>query len=178
MNLSLTTRELLKDATYFNDRIKSAAGKDVVTERRYCRALIFASWSALEGWVNYVCSDFAKLPEPKLSAYERAFLMEKRISITEDGEVHISNQDSYQKTLAKLCYVLKKFGGYSFPKDSDLWRQLKEAQRIRHCLVHPKMGAPDIRIDARAARLFLDVTKQTILLLASKIYGKKLKLPI
>lgn len=178
MNLSRLTKDLLKDAAYFYSKLKEASGKDAATEARYCRALIFTTWSALEGWINCVCSDFATLPERKLSKYERAFLMEKRIDIDEDGHLGISRQDSYQKIQTKLCYILRKFGNYSIPKDSNLWRQLKEVQRIRHSLVHPKISGVNFKMDDPTAKLFLDVTRQTILLLSSKIYRKKIKLPI
>lgn len=127
MNLARLTRDLLKDAAHFHDQMKKASGTDPSAEARYCRALIFAAWSAMEGWINYVCSDFATLTERKLSSYERAFLMEKRIEITEDGQLSVSNRDNYQKTIAKLCYVLRRFGNYSIPKDSSLWHQLQEA---------------------------------------------------
>jgi hypothetical protein len=129
----------------------------------------------MEGWINYVRSDFATLTERKLSSYERAFLMQKRIEITEDGRLSVSNRDNHQKTIAKLCYVLRRFGNYSIPKDSSLWRQLQEAQRIRHAIVHPKAAGPDFKMDLSTANQFIGVTKQVISLIGSKIYRKKLK---
>lgn len=118
---------------------RSTSGKSKQLRSFYCRSVFFHSWSALEGWINYVCDSFADT-DKSLSQFEIAFLRELGIQISEDGIVTLTNHDAFVPTLKKLAFVLRRFGrGYDIKSNAPaVWRELLRAQRIRHSLAHPK----------------------------------------
>jgi hypothetical protein len=175
MDLAKIVKQLLKDAEIFTGYARDAKKEgSIEIEGMYSRAAIFASWSALEGWVNYVCSDFSKLDNDKINLWEQAFLSEKRVEISEEGTFLISSQDNFQPTSTKLCFLFTRFGGYSFRKNREnLWSDLKKIEDIRNSIVHPSSGKKEILVNCKIAEEALNVTKQTVELLKDKIYHKK-----
>lgn len=174
MDLAKIVKDLLKDSEMFVELAKSAKREEnVKLEKSYSRAAIFASWSALEGWVNYVCSDFSKLSRDKITLWEQAFLKERRVEIDKDGTFRISSQTDFRPTHVKLCVLFNRFGEYSVRKnDPKLWGDFKEIENLRNLLVHPSSEKKEPLVNAETAEKALSVTKALALLLKDKIYHK------
>jgi hypothetical protein len=138
----------------------------------YCRAVFFGSWSALEGWINYIAYSFVNT-DHSLNQYEIALLTEKRIEVDDDGKIQITKQDEYRSTLKKLLFVFRRFGNDFDLKhnQADLWRRLREIEHIRNLIVHPKDTEHDIPISLKEAEKCYDTVQTTIDLLKEKIYG-------
>ena len=138
----------------------------------YCRMVFFAAWSALEGWINYTGESFAST-DGTLSEYEIAFLKEKRIQIGDSGTVEVTNTDAYESTLRKLVFICRRFGQRVNFKESqpDLWRELKNVEKIRHAIVHPKNRDTDLDLGVDAAEKCNKVIRDTIQVLQRSIYG-------
>jgi len=137
----------------------------------YCRAVFFSAWSALEGWINYISTSFAKT-DHTLSQYEISFLIEKRIEVDEKGLINITKQDDYHPALKKLVFIFRRFGKnfdlkYSRP---ELWRDLKEIEATRHSIVHPKDREQSMKVSLEEAEKCHKTVLTTINLLKEKIY--------
>jgi hypothetical protein len=175
MDLAKIVRELLRDGAMFVELSKSAKREgNVRLEKCYGRAAIFASWSALEGWVNYACSDFSKLSRDKMTLWEQAFLKERRVEIDKNGEFRISSQADFHPTSFKLCFLFRRFGGYRVREENEkLWSDFKEIENLRNLLVHPSSEKQELKVDANTAEKAMDTTKTLVMLLKDKIYHKK-----
>jgi len=174
LSLSKLVSSLLEDGKTFLllARDASRKGHDSLA-LSYCRAVFFSAWSALEGWINYIAKSFAET-DHSLSMYEIAFLKEKRLEVTEDGIVRLTNQDEYRSTLTKLVFILRKFGGDFDLKHSqpDLWRELKEIEQMRHGIMHPKTREQEIRLNIKDAEKCFNVTVKLVNLLRDRIFER------
>ena len=138
----------------------------------YSRAIFFSSWSAMEGWVNYIAYSFART-DNTLSKYEVAFLREKKIEMDKNAIIRITNQDDYKPTLKKLLFVLQRFGDYNLKQNQpSLWNDLKDMERIRHSIVHPKTRDEELNLRLEDAEKCHKTTLQIIDVLKDKIFGK------
>ena len=97
---------------------------------------IISSWSALEAFVNLVL--MISRPAPKLELHEIAFLEEKEWKLDNDGEFQYVT--AYQSTAKKMLFILNRFSSYGAKKfrQQKLWNRLKEAEKRRNNLIHPK----------------------------------------
>jgi hypothetical protein len=172
MSLGSLVSSLLDDGRKFAYFAREASrDKNEALMNTYCRAVVFSVWSALEGWINYISSSFAEI-DTTLSQYEIAFLKERKIQVNEDGLIEISNQDDYKPTTTRLLFILQKYGGrYDLKHENpDLWRRLREAEKTRHSLVHPKRVDEDMSLDLKNAEEFLETINEVIQMLRRKIY--------
>jgi hypothetical protein len=137
----------------------------------YSRAIFFCSWSAMEGWVNYIAYSFAKT-DNTLTKYEKAFLIEKKIEVDNNGDVRITNQDDYKPTMKKLIFVMKKYGNYNLKTGQPtVWSDLKNMERKRHSIVHPKTRNEEFNLELTDAEKCCETILQVINLLKEKVYG-------
>jgi hypothetical protein len=174
VDLAKTVKHLLRDSDVFLDFARDAkkAGNSEL-EERYSRATVIASWCALEGWVNYVCSDFSRLADDKVNMLEKSFLREKKIDMSKDGVFEITTRNDFQSTTVKLSFLLRRFGDYSVrAQQPKVWNDFKQMENARNLLVHPSFEKEELHIDARVAEKALRVTKQMTALLKEKIYGR------
>ena len=110
MSLAKLISSLLDDGKKFLVLARDAAKKrQDALALSYSRAVFLSSWSAMEGWVNYIAYSFAQT-DPSLGQYEISFLKEKKIEIDQNGIIRISKQDEYRPTLTKLVFILRRFG--------------------------------------------------------------------
>jgi hypothetical protein len=125
----------------------------------------------MEGWINYIAHSFAST-DGSLSQYEISFLTEKKIEVDENGKILITNQDEYRSTLKKLLFIFRRFGKDFDLKHSepDLWRRLREIEKTRHLIVHPKDREQEIQISLREAEKCYETVSRTVDLLKEKIF--------
>jgi len=171
MSFSKLLSDLIDDGNRFLNlaRESQRKGEDYLLNS-YCRAVFFSSWSALEGWIKYVSMSFIDV-YPDLSLYEKAFLLEKRLEINENGDILITNSDSYKPALLKLQYIFKKFGSYDFKhEEDDLWMKLNEIQKKRNELVHPKTREKDLVINYDSAENCYKNINKVIEIIKNKIF--------
>lgn len=175
MDINEFVKDLISDSKYFLDQAKD--NKKEIIKLRYIRAVITTIWSALEGWINCVSSDFVLLPEEKLKLYEKAFLLEKKLLLTEKGEFKITNQDQYNRIQDKILYLLKRFGNYEVDKGSKLWNNFKTTKKLRDGLTHPKSELLETKsLTIKNAEVAIDSVVEMLKLLTKKIYKKQLKI--
>jgi hypothetical protein len=171
MTLSQQVIDLIDDANnflfYANDAERQCDEKQKLM---YSRAVIVTSYSAFEGWINYISSSYAAHDNTiVISQFEKSFLLEKKIEVNNNGEIQITNQDKYENTCKKLQFILKRFGNYDLKKsDPCLWADLKKIERIRNLLVHPKKST-DKKIDLDDAKFCLKTITKVIEILKEKI---------
>jgi len=173
MTLSQQVIDLLDDSNNFLFYAKQQDREGHEKHKlMYSRAVIITSYSALEGWLNYISSSFAEQDDSSvLNQYEKAFLLEKKIEIDDNGDIQITNQDKYENTTKKLQFILKKFGNYDIKNnDPKLWSDFKKFEKIRNILVHPKRNSSDKKISLDDAEFCLNTITQIIQILKDKIY--------
>jgi len=153
LSLSKLVVSLLNDSKKYLSfaRDEFRKGNDLLAFT-YCRAVFLSSWSAMEGWINYIAHSFAQT-DSSLTKYEISFLREKKITVDENGLVQITNQDEYRPTLTKLVFVLRRFGTSCDLKQNlpDLWRRLKVAEQTRHSIAHPKTRDQELKLGLQDA---------------------------
>lgn len=174
MSLGKLISSLLGDSKKFLLLARDASKKkqDTLT-LSYSRAVFFSAWSAMEGWINYIAYSFAQT-DHSLSEYEVSFLKEKKIEIDENGIIRITKQDEYHPTLTKLVFILRRFGNNFDLRNTmpDLWHDLKEIEKIRHSIVHPKTREQEVCISLKDAEKCFDAVVKMVNLLKEKIYEK------
>lgn len=174
MSLGKLITSLLDDSRKFLVLARDASKKEQEPlALSYSRAVFFSAWSAMEGWINYISYSFAKA-DRSLNQYEVAFLVEKKIEVDESGMIRIRKQDEYHPTLTKLVFILHKFGNnFDIKKElPSLWHELKEAERVRHSIVHPRTREQEVCISLKDAEECFAVVTKTVNLLKREIYGK------
>ena len=175
MNLDKFVKDLINDSKYFLDKAKEIIDKK--NKLRYIKAVITTIWSALEGWINCVSSDFVLLPETKLQLHEKAFLLEKKFELTKRGEFKITEQDQYNSIEDKILFLLKRFGNYEINKNSKLWNDFKITKKLRDALVHPKSERIETKnLTIKNAEISIDSVIEILKLLTVKIYRRNLKI--
>ena len=99
-------------------------------------SVIFNSWCALEGYINYITS-IAKYAK-KLHPHEKAFLSEMKLRINDNGE--FTEGRKYYPTAAKILFILNRFSSVSQKKfkQTKLWNNIKISEDLRNNLTHPK----------------------------------------
>ena len=161
----------IEDAYYLALKGKEAA--DDREKKRYFRASIFYSISAVEAFVNYVGDTLSKSKE--FPPYEIAFLTDRRFDIT-NGQFEILDIPRYQRLEDKLRFLLNKFvPTYDF--NSSHWREFVEFKRFRDSLVHPRDSDDAISADEYGHRIEAGISSTLNLIdcLCKGIFGKGLR---
>lgn len=98
--------------------------------------LVIHSWILLEGFLNLV-SRTAKSAHG-LKPHEVAFLREARFDMNDRGEFY--EKTTYNSTSSKILYLLARFSKKNVQdfKTTKTWSNIKDAEKIRDKLVHPK----------------------------------------
>ena len=99
-------------------------------------AIIFCSWAALEGYINYIGS-IAKYAK-KLEQHERIVFDDKELVLGEKG--FFEERKKYQSTAKKYLFLLERFSKVSCDsfRRTKLWGDIKNAEILRNALIHPK----------------------------------------
>lgn len=143
------------------------------SRKRYYRAAIFYSVSAVEAFVNYVGETLSQ--GGKFPPYEIAFLIDKRFDIVE-GTFYIVDTPKYNRLEDKLRFLLNKFvGGYDFSNKG--WADFMEFKRFRDTLVHPHDSADSYTAEEYESKLQrgINASLDLINLLCKGIFGKNLR---
>ncbi len=134
--------EYLFDSDDFLTKARGSKSHNEVMARRYYRASIFFTASAMEAYINYIAEsfDFAD----SLSLFEIAFLTDKKIQYSVDN-LDIEKRTEYHKIDEKSKVLIKKFvSGYDF--NNVEWSNFHEFKQFRDTLVHPRMSEDIIPI--------------------------------
>jgi hypothetical protein len=118
--------------------------------KRYFRAAIFYSASAMEAFVNYIGDSFKKAG--KLSDHERAFLNDNQI-IFDPGKGSVIIQTRYYGIDDKLKFLIRKFSPKYDIGKSRAWNSFIEFKDLRDSLVHPRQVDDDIDINEYREKL-------------------------
>jgi len=173
MTLSQQVTDLLDDSKNFLFYAKKEEREGQQKHKlMYARAVIVTSYSALEGWINYISLSFIEQKNSSLlNSCEKAFLMEKKIEIDNQGNFQITKQDKYENTTKKLQFILNKFGNYDIKSnDPQLWSDFKKFEKIRNSLVHPKHNSNDNQITLNDAEFCFNTITKIIQTLKDRIY--------
>lgn len=174
MSFGKLVSSLLDDSAKFLAFARQCSGKkENALMLSYCRAVFFSAWSALEGWINYTSTSFART-DPTLNQYEISFLTEKRIEVDDRGLINVTKQNEYHPALKKLLFVFRRFGDNFDLKclKPELWSDLKGIEATRHSIVHPKDREQDTRVSLKEAEKCYETISATINLLREKIYDQ------
>jgi hypothetical protein len=130
---------LFEDAEFFRQEAKKLRDKDAPTTRRYVRASIITSLTALEAFLNARLFQLLLDEGTELELVERAFIQEKRLGLTEDGYFDMREQKLWSLE-EKIRFLYWRKNGVRIPKGNVAWESFVKAQRLRNELVHPKPG--------------------------------------
>ena len=103
--------------------------------KRYYRASVFYSASAIEAYVNYVADSFAKARS--LTAYETAFLNDQRLVFSVDKG--LTERKEFHSIDDKLRLLLNKFVT-DFNFSTGTWADFMRFKDFRDALVHPRQA--------------------------------------
>lgn len=133
--------EYLEDAFDFFEKAGKASEKHREREaRRYYRASVFYTASAMEAFVNYIGDSFEKAGS--LSPFEIAFINDKSLVFQVD-KWKVIERTEFHRLEDKLKFLLKKFNpAFDFGKSKD-WGSLTEFKDFRDSLVHPRKPEDD-----------------------------------
>jgi len=136
--------EYLQDAHYFFCAADEAANKSKEREaKRYFRAAVFYTASAMEAFINYIGDSFNKAET--LSPHERAFLNDKQL-VFDPLKGIVTDQIRYYSIDDKLKFLIRKFiPKYDIGK-SKAWANFIKFKALRDALVHPRQVDDEIEI--------------------------------
>lgn len=143
--------EYLQDAYELFSAANEAANKSRNREaRRYFRAAVFYTASAMEAFVNYIGDSFNKAE--KLSVYERAFLNDSQL-VFDPAKGIVVTQTRYYGIDDKLKFLIHNFAPKYDIGKSKAWTSFIEFKNLRDSLVHPKHIDDEIEINEYREKL-------------------------
>ena len=161
----------IEDAYHLaNSGIQAKGDKE---KKRYLRASIFYSVSAVEAFINYVGDTLST--RGAFPSYEIAFLTDRRFDAV-DGQFRILDVPKYQRLEDKIRFLLNKFvPSYDFSDTS--WRNFVEFKRFRDALVHPRDSDDTISASEyeRRVRSGIEATLGLIDCLCLGVFGRNLR---
>ena len=133
---------------------------------------------AVESFINNMMSDFASLPESLFTVYEQGFLSERAVSFSASGvnagRFELTNRTEYKRLEDKILFLLARFSGDAVNKGDSLWQKFGKAKEIRDHLTHPRKNI-EVSPTPSDARNALEVGKDIIALVSSKVWGKSVE---
>lgn len=133
--------DYLEDSNYF--AVKASKANNERESKRYYRAAVFCTMSAVEAFTNYV-GDILSQGEI-LQSYEVAFLTDRKFDIS-GGTFQILDQMEYHKLEDKLKLLISKFiPDFSFDK-TPIWSRLFELKKLRDTITHPRQDGDETDI--------------------------------
>jgi hypothetical protein len=143
--------EYLQDAHELFCIANEATNKSKEREaKRYFRAAVFYTSSAMEAFINYIGDSFNKAE--KLSDHERAFLNDTQL-VFDPAKGIVNTQIRYYSADDKLKFLIRKFDPKYDIGKSKAWSSLIEFKTFRDSLVHPKQFDDEIEIDEYREKL-------------------------
>jgi hypothetical protein len=116
---------------------------DERTAKRFFRAGIFYTASAMEAFVNFLADGFA-IAE-RLSSHERAFLNDKQF-VVNPSTANVVEKIRYYGVEDKLKFLIHKFVPELDLGTSENWKNFLEFKGFRDQLVHPKQVEDEIQV--------------------------------
>lgn len=140
--------------------------------RRYFRASVFCTYSALEAFVNYIADSFEKADN--LERHEIAYINDKRL-IFDPGK-GLTERTEFHSLEDKIRALLRRFAP-ELDLNAPIWSQFRQFKKFRDVLVHPKeyedtLSAGDY---LRRANLGLQSVIDIMNLLSKRIFGSPLR---
>lgn len=143
--------EYLQDAYEFFCAANEAANKAKEREaKRYFRAAVFYTASAMEAFINYIGDSFNKAET--LSAHERAFLNDNQL-VFDPAKGNVITQIRYYGIDDKLKFLIRKFEPTYDIGKSRAWTSFIQFKALRDSLVHPRQVDDEIRINKYLEKL-------------------------
>ena len=125
--------EYLQDANYFFIEGQTATSESNFDKaKRYYRASIFSTASAMESFVNYIANSLEM--RKTLSPYETAFLNDKQIMFDSKKGREVKSK-KYFSIEDKLKFLLRKFNPDVL--SNNIWNEYKNLKKFRDSLIHP-----------------------------------------
>jgi len=143
--------EYLQDAHELLYSGNDAANKSKEREaKRYFRAAVFYTASAMEAFLNYIGDSFNKAET--LSSHERAFLNDYQL-VFDPMKGSVITQTRYYGCDDKLKFLIHKFTPkYNIGK-SKAWTNFIEFKGFRDSLIHPRQVDDEIEINEYREKL-------------------------
>jgi hypothetical protein len=148
--------EYLNDADYFFNQAK-ASKSDEALAKRFFRASIFSSFSAIEAYINFIGVTFeiGKVFKP----FEIALLTDKKFEFN-GKEFELTEKLEFKRLEDKLKFILNKFiPEFNFEKEK-CWSSFKEFKKLRDELTHPKKEEDELTItqyDVKVKKGFYEI---------------------
>ena len=137
--------DYLQDAYEFFCAANEAANNSKEREaKRYFRASVFYTASAMEAFINYIGDSFSQAE--KLSDHERAFLTDTQL-VFDSTKGILSTQIRYYSIDDKLKFLIRKFDPRYDIGKSKAWTSFIQFKVLRDSLVHPRQFDDEIKID-------------------------------
>jgi hypothetical protein len=145
--------EYLQDAHELFCAGDDAANKFKEREaKRYFRAAVFYTASAMEAFLNYIGDSFNKAE--RLSSHERAFLNDNQL-VFDPIKGSVITQTRYYGIDDKLKFLIHKFiPKYNIGK-SKAWANFIDFKDLRDSLVHPRQVDDEIEIKEYREKLLM-----------------------
>lgn len=134
--------EYLQDASEFF-RL-AAENSDVRIARRYYRAAVFYTASAMEAFVNYVADTFEK--GGTFTPHEIAFLTDKNLAFSQKRWI-VEEKTEFHRVEDKIRFLLHKFSP-EFDFNNQAWSSLMNLKDVRDSLIHPRVAEDETTIEA------------------------------
>jgi hypothetical protein len=132
-----------------NDAAKISKEREA---KRYFRAAVFYTASAMEAFLNYIGDSFNKAGT--LSSHERAFLNDYQL-VFDPMKGIVITQTRYYSCDDKLKFLIHKFTpDYNIGK-SKAWTNFIEFKVFRDSLIHPRHVDDEIKINEYREKLEL-----------------------
>lgn len=126
------SNSLLEKAKRFLEKAKATS--NTVESETYLSASLVFSFFFLEAQVNSICDDM--LATPALHVSDRAVLEEKELLLS-NGEYRLGKQRFFPTT-ERMEFLIKRFSTETIEKQQKWWPDLKEGQRLRNDITHPR----------------------------------------
>lgn len=125
--------DYLEDAYALAGQARTSS--DIVAKKRYYRAAVLYSASAVEAFLNYVADTLEK--GSALEPCELAFLADRRFGFHQ-GKIEPLDTTEYHRTEEKLSLLLAEFRPSYDIAGEPSWSHLTELRRLRDKIVHPR----------------------------------------
>ncbi len=141
-----------------------------INEKEYSTfSSILLSWICLESYINSV--SMVLLSGKRLNSEERAFLDEREIKISDEGEIKlIKIRPSTTRKILFLLNYFSKIKAKNFKK-LKIWGELKDFEELRNKIIHHK-AKEDINISLKKAEKYNLLVRKIINYINKKIFGK------
>ncbi|MBS3050652.1 MAG: hypothetical protein J4400_00690 [Candidatus Aenigmarchaeota archaeon] len=168
--MKITYLKLLsKSSTAFIDAAKrNRKNKNVYNS--YVISSMIHSWVLLEAYVNYAADI---LSVSKIKEHERLLLLDKELRLNDDGE--FKETVSHIPTLKKSLFVLHRFSKINskkFKRD-QLWNDIKNCERVRNTIIHPKRVDID-KFNVKQAQIMRESVINFIRKTNKAVFGKNI----